>query len=186
MKGNKRIFLLIGPSGSGKTSLGECLKELGIPELTSHTTRKMREGEVDGLDYHFVTKEEFDKIEKVEYSEYAGNYYCLSKQELESKIGSNNQVFIVVDMNGANQIKAMYPEETIKIFIEASLDDLVERMRNRGDAKENIAKRISNAILDDELYNGDKCDYIIENKDLKKAKQALKSIAILEVKYKEE
>lgn len=176
----RKIFLLVGPSGSGKTTLGEYLKKISIPELVSHTTRKIRNGEVNGKTYYYTTKEEFDKTEKIEYSEYAGNYYCLSKDEVENKLNKHKQVFAIVDINGARQIKKIYPKETVSIFIEVTFDEMFERMKERGDSKKDIAKRISNAILNDELSNYDKCDYVIRNEYFETAKQSLKQIIKLE------
>lgn len=185
LKNTKRIFLLIGPSGSGKDTLGEHLKSKGIPELVSHTTRKMREGEIDGVNYHFITKEKFNKIERIEESNYSGNFYALSKSEVDSKLKEFNSVFAIVDINGYEQIKEKYPEETVSIYIEVTLDEMAYRMRQRGDKKEDIAKRISNAILTDELSNGKECDYIIRNEDglFNLSKEALDKIIILESVY---
>ena len=73
----KRIYVLMGPSGSGKTTLGMKLREIGIPELISHSTRPMRKGEKHGNPYYFVTKSEFYLLEKIEQTCYAVNFYCL-------------------------------------------------------------------------------------------------------------
>ena len=72
------IYILVGGSGAGKTSLGEKLRENGTNKIVSHTTRKMRVGEVDGKDYYFVSRDEFMAVEKLEYEEYANNYYGIS------------------------------------------------------------------------------------------------------------
>jgi len=69
------IYVIIGPSGSGKTTLGDYFRSLGMNELVSHTTRKMRPGEVDGISYHYVTEEEISVIDKIEESVYAGIKY---------------------------------------------------------------------------------------------------------------
>lgn len=178
----KKIFILVGASGSGKTTLGNYLKSIGIPELVSHTTRAMREGEVDGISYNFISKEDFVKIEKVEHAEYSGNYYCLSKKEVDEKLSQSDNVFAVTELKGLEQIKERYPEETVSIFIKVTLDEMVERMKARGDSKENIANRVSNAILNDELDNEYKCDYSITNDSLDKSKLVLEKIVKLESK----
>lgn len=159
----KKIFIIVGPSGSGKTTLGNYLKKAGIPELVSHTTRDKREGEIDNISYYFVDKEKFDKIEKIEYSNYSGNYYCLSKKEVENKLCKYDKVFAITDINGLKQIKEKYPKETVSIFIKVTLDEMVKRMNDRGDSKKDIAKRISNAILNDEFKNEKYCDFTIRN-----------------------
>lgn len=176
----KKIFVLVGPSGSGKTTLGEHLKSKGIPELVSHTTREMRKGEIDGVTYYYISKEEFDALDKIEYSEYAGNFYCLSRQEVEDKLSKYNYVFAITDIHGVQQIKKHYPQETVSIFIDVTFDEMVERMKERGDSKENIASRVAHAIISDELENGKYCDYIIRNDKLQKAKLALNRIIQLE------
>ena len=172
----KKIFILVGPSGSGKTTLGRYLESLGIPELISHTTRKPRKGEIEGKTYYFINKKEFDKIEKIEYSEYAGNYYCLSKKEIDNKLNQYNTVFAITDIHGMRQVKKQYPEETISIFIEVTMDEMIDRMLQRGDNEDNIAKRMSNAVLNNELENGKYCDYIVRNDKLYKSQLALNKI----------
>lgn len=176
----KKIFILVGPSGSGKTTLGRYLESLGIPELVSHTTREPRKGEIEGKSYYFINKEEFDKIERVEYSNYSGNFYCLSKKEVENKLSNYEIVFAVTDINGMKQIKKQYPEETVSIFIEVTMDEMIDRMLERGDNKESIAKRMSNAVLNEELKNGKYCDYIVRNNELHKAQHSLDQIIRLE------
>jgi len=79
------IYIVMGPSGSGKTLVGEYLKEKGMKELVSHATRAPRQGEVDGISYHFVDVLTFQETEKVEESAYAGNWYGVSKKEVAEK-----------------------------------------------------------------------------------------------------
>lgn len=176
----KKIFILVGPSGSGKTTLGAYLKSIGIPELVSHTTRKKRNGEINGISYYFISKEEFNNLEKIEYTNYDNNFYCLSKKEVEEKLHKYNNVFTITDINGVEQIKKKYPNETVAIFIETTIEEMIDRMKKRGDSKEKIADRIAHAIINDELENGKYCDYTIRNDDLEKAKLALSRIIQLE------
>lgn len=164
MNNSKKIFILVGASGSGKTTLGGFLKDMGIPELVSHTTRPMRDGEVEGVSYYFVSKGEFDKTDKIEYSEYAGNYYCLSKKETMDKLSKNKAVFAITDINGMTQIKEKYPNFVVPIYISIEKTETIEeRMSKRGDKAENIKKRIQNAIENDEFSNYKYCKYIIDN-----------------------
>lgn len=176
----KKIFILVGPSGSGKTTLGEYLKTLGVPELVSHTTRKMRKGEIDGVTYHFIDKKEFNKIKRIEESEYDGNFYCLSKEEVDNKLAKFDKVFAITDIDGMRQVKEKYPVETVSIFIEVTIDEMIDRMIARGDSEENVAKRISHAIENNELENGKYCDYTIRNDELFKAKHSLDQVIRLE------
>lgn len=174
---NKRIYILLGPSGAGKTTLGGYLKELGIPELVSHTTRPMREGEIDGVSYHFITREEFDAIEKAEFTDYGGSAYCLSKKEIEDKLKDNDIVFAITDINGVKQLKEKYPEVKV-IFITIPLEEMEIRMRARKDAEENIQKRLRNAIENKEHANIIYADYVIENFNIEESKKQIRDIVL--------
>ena len=167
---NKRLYCLVGASGSGKTTLAQYLKKDGVVELVSHTTRKPREkdGEVHGIHYYFITDEEFDKLEKIEESPYAGEYrYCLSVDEVEGKFENYDRLFAIVDLNGANQVKDNCKNRNIDvkmIYIQTDLEVMRARMEARGDSEENIVKRLNFAQQSDELANGKYADYIIDNR----------------------
>lgn len=163
MKNEGIIIVISGPSGSGKTSLGEILKRKGIPESVSNTTRKMRPGEVDGVSYYFTKEEDFDKIVKIEYSNYSGNKYCLSKDEVERHLDTTGVTFAITDIHGYKQVKEKYGDQVISIFLEVTYDEMIKRMEFRGDSKENISKRIQYAIMNDELSGGKDYDYVIRN-----------------------
>jgi guanylate kinase len=167
----KKILLLLGASGSGKSTIGTFLQTLGIPELISHSTRKPRWDEIDGKSYYFVTKEKFDKIDKLEYSDYSNNYYCLSRAEVERH--KENLVYCVVDSHGAEQIIKNYGKENVVvIYVNASYQEMRERMGRRGDSPEKIEERIKYAIETDEKYNDCKiADYFVDNGDLDICKQ---------------
>lgn len=167
---NKKLYCLVGASGSGKTTLAQYLKKDGVAELISHTTRQPREkdGEVHGVHYYFITDEEFDKIDKIEESPYAGEHrYCLSVDEVEGKFEKYDRLFTIVDLNGAMQIKDNCKIRNIDvkiIYIQTDLDIMRKRMEARGDSEENIVKRLNFAQKSDELANGKYADYIIDNR----------------------
>jgi guanylate kinase/CYTH domain-containing protein len=182
---DRKIFILMGSSGSGKTTLGNYLKEIGIPEIVSHTTRKMRKGEIPGVTYYYITKEEFDKIEKIEWTEYpkgSGNFYCLSKQEVENKLSQYGRVFAITDVNGVMQLKTHYPNEVEVIYVYTSLEETERRMRARGDKEEKIQERLQHALQSGELLNYPYADYVIENNDLEESKKRLFQIVSLKEK----
>ena len=157
----KKIWAIVGPSGSGKTSVGAgSLKESGVPEIVSHTTRKMREGEQEGINYYYVTKEEFDKLRKVEEVCYSGNYYCTSKDEIEQKLEKSDEVCIVVSIEGVEALKENYGDMVKSIFMNIDRDICIQRMIERNDTIEQIEKRIKNFDETHEFENGPKCDYI--------------------------
>jgi guanylate kinase len=178
MKGRK-IFILMGGSGTGKTTLGEYLKELGIAEMISHTTRAMRVNEVDGITYYYVSREEFDRIDKIEWTEYpkkSGLMYCLSRNEVEGKLSHYGSVFAITDSFGMKQVQEKYPNEVEVIYLTISLKEMERRMRSRGDSEEIIQSRLLQAKETKELENHAYADHIIENINLEDSKRQLKEI----------
>lgn len=162
------IYIVMGPSGSGKTLVGEYLKKLGIEALVSHTTRKPRIGEVQGVSYHFVDEASFKVEEKVEESIYDGNLYGVSRAEVEEKSGKGD-VFAVTDINGARAFRRIYRNQVRILYVHSSLRRMRERMKRRGDSKEGIRKRIRNYRVNDEGVNRLFADFILDNNSSKKS-----------------
>lgn len=163
---NKKIYCLIGASGSGKTAIAKALIKLGMSEIVSHTTRKAREGEVHGYDYYFVSNEEFDTIDKAEFASYGGNRYCISTDELNSKFKSNNNIVVVVEMNGYKQLKENCSSfaDVISIYVKTDINTMKERMLIRNDKIEDIQKRLDNALSTNEFDNEFLTDYVVDNR----------------------
>jgi len=172
----KNIYILMGASGSGKTTVGNYLKELGVSEIISHTTRSKREGEVEGETYYYVSREEFEKIEKIEEVKYQNNLYCISKKEIENKFEANDKLFVICDVNGMEQVKNSYPKHVVVIYLYTSLEEMEKRMRVRGDSEENVQGRLDYAKVTNELENGKYADILIENKELHETMQQVKHI----------
>lgn len=163
----RKLFCIIGASGSGKTTLGEYLKKNNIPEIVSHTTRQKRVGEIEGIHYYFVNDEQFNDIVKIEQSNYAGNNYCISLEEIESKLQQSDNIFSIVDFNGYKIIKEnckKYNIDVKMIYIKTDLDTMIFRMIQRGDSLENIEKRLNYAEEINEFDNEKYADYIIDNR----------------------
>jgi len=158
----KMIYIINGPSGTGKTLVGEYLKTKGIRELISHTTRKPRTGEVDGIAYHFVSEEVFSKTDKVEESVYAGNHYGVSKGEVIEKIHGGD-VFAVTDINGTKAFKKTFGDGVRVIYVGSSPRFLRKRMIQRGDSKESIRRRIATYRNSKEMKNTKHADFNVEN-----------------------
>lgn len=175
------IFLISGPSGSGKdTLLVELFKKR--PEIKfsiSSITRPMREGEVEGIKYNFITREAFEDMLKndmlLEYNIYAGNYYGTPKMPVIDAIDDGKDIIIEVDVNGASKIREKLPQ-AISIFImPPSYEVLRNRLSGRGtETQEVIDKRMEIALL--EIARATEYDYIVVNDDLSTAVDDLISI----------
>lgn len=178
---NRRLYILMGGSGTGKTTLGNYLKELGVPEIISHTTRDMRKGEIHGITYYFIDRNEFDSIEKVEWTEYpkgSGKMYCISKEEVEGKLAQHGKLFAITDAFGVEQLKAQYPNEVEVIYLYITLEEMEKRMRERGDNEKGIQERLVQAKETGELNNHDYANHFIENVDLEGSKRKIREIVL--------
>ena len=178
------ILVLSGPSGAGKSTLiKEMVKDIGPYYFSiSTTTRSPREGEVDGVDYFFVDKEEFqDDIAQELFLEYAlvhGNYYGTSLRPVEEALAEGKLVIFDIDVQGHASIKSRLPDITTSVFITPpSFNALKERLTNRGtDSQETIDKRLISA--EEELGEIGSFDFVIVNDDLPKAIKEIKAAAL--------
>lgn len=157
------LFLITAPSGAGKTTI---CKQVGIwSECVSHTTRPKRVGELEGITYYYVSKDEFKDMENdelfVESVEYDGNKYGLSVSELNSRLSSGRKnAYVIVEHDGYKQIKEKYPN-AVGIFIHMSKEDCMANMLLRGDSVESASRRIEK--YDEEIANRIDYDYVIKN-----------------------
>jgi guanylate kinase len=169
------ILVITGPSGVGKgTLIKELLNRLpGLQLAVSATTREPREGEVNGRDYHFLSREDFDRRveagEFVEHAVYAGNRYGTLRSELARPARC---IVLEIDVQGARQVRETLPE-AVRIFIEPpSFEDLARRLARRGaDSQEQIDRRLEAAR--EELAAGDDFDHRIINDELQRASREL-------------
>ena len=172
----KNLIIISAPSGSGKTTLCRALqrRDESIRFSVSCTTREKRKGEIDGVDYTFLTDQEFKKlIENGDFAEWEqihGNYYYGTlKSILEAAIRQQELLLLELDVKGAMSIKNIYSGKTLSIFVEPpSMDDLRTRLVKRGtDSEERIAKRLER--LSAELEYKSNFDHHIINDDIKQA-----------------
>jgi len=172
---NRGLLLVISaPSGAGKTTIvREVLQRFPSFEFSvSATTREMRPGEINGRDYFFLSKSDFEnKIaggELVEYEEIYSNYYGTLKGEIERAISAGENIVFDVDVKGGLSIKKKFPQ-AVTIFIKPpSFEILKERLEMRGsETKEQIERRLKRVPM--ELEKGEFYDYIIINDDLERA-----------------
>lgn len=172
------LFVISGPSGAGKGTLVKALVEQ-VPDAwlsVSATTRKPREGEVDGKHYHFISNDQFDDLVRqdgfLEWAQVHSNKYGTPRAQVEQAIAEGKQAILEIDVQGAFQIKEKIPQ-SILVFIEPpSLEILEERLRGRGTETEDvIAARMSVATM--ELLEKIKYDIAIVNDDLDVAAKEL-------------
>lgn len=177
------LFIFSAPSGAGKTSLVTsllaCTQHIGVS--VSHTTRAPRPGEVDGKNYHFVSKEEFISMAGegafLEHAQVFDNYYGTSQAWVEAELEAGRDVILEIDWQGAQQVRRLI-KDTVNVFIAPpSISALRERLRNRKqDDEETIERRMRDAR--NEISHFVEYDYLIINDDFDNTLQELRSIVI--------
>ena len=176
------LFILSSPAGGGKTTLANLLiKEIpNLKRVITCTTRKPRPGEKNGVDYYFLSKEEFEKrIKENDFLEYAivhGNYYGTPKKEVEEELQKGFDLLLVIDVQGMRQIVSNKKDVVTVFILPPSLDELVRRMKERGDSEEEIQKRLKTAKK--EIPAWKEYNYVVINDNLDKAKENIKYIIL--------
>jgi guanylate kinase len=181
-----RALVITGPSGVGKGTLIRGLMErLGDLELSvSATTRAARAGERDGVDYHFLSREEFDRLlaagEFVEHADYAGNRYGTLRVELEQRLRAGRPVVLEIEVQGARQLREAMPE-ALQVFIAPpSLDSLRARLTGRGtDDVEEVERRLR--VAEGELAAQPEFGHVVVNDRLEEALDQLAEIVTREL-----
>ena len=174
-----RLVVVSGPSGVGKgTVLKYVLENENFVYSVSATTRQKREGEENGVNYFFVTKDDFsgmiDRNELIEYASYNGNYYGTPKFFVEDMLARGKNVILEIEVKGAVQIKSLVPGAVFVFIAPESKEGLAERLRGRGTETEDVvAGRL--AIAENEIRSCLMYDYIVVNKD-GKAKECAEDI----------
>ena len=164
------LFVLSSPSGAGKTTIARMLldQDSGISLSVSATTRPMREGEVEGRDYHFVTDAEFDRmVESGQFLEWAhvfGRRYGTLENEVRKSIDAGCDVLLDIDWQGTQQLKQVDPDIVRVFILPPSMAELERRLRARGtDSDEVIASRMERAAA--EISHWAEYDYVLVNED---------------------
>lgn len=165
-----QLVVLSGPSGAGKDSLLQRMKQLGFPFhfVVTATTRPPRPGEVDGVDYHFVSRERFQEmIQRGELLEYAlvyGDYKGIPRRQVEEALRSGKDVILRIDVQGAATIRKLAPEAVLIFLTAASEEELIQRLRARNtEDPEALARRIATAR--EELKRVEEFDYVVVNRE---------------------
>ncbi|QIC66190.1 guanylate kinase [Acinetobacter schindleri] len=177
------LFVVSAASGTGKTSLVKALLERvnNLHVSVSHTTRGQRPGELDGVHYHFSTKENFLNLVNeggfIEYAEVFGNYYGTAQATVKEQLAKGHDVLLEIDWQGAQQVRRLFPESKQIFILPPSQFDLRQRLSNRGtDSVDVIEHRLSCAVEDMQQYVN--FDYVIINDDFNKALHDLEAVII--------
>ncbi|MDD6708120.1 MAG: guanylate kinase [Eubacterium pyruvativorans] len=182
-KQNGKLFVISGPSGAGKGTIVNAVMDQADPSGTalsiSMTTREPRPGEEDGVNYFFVTKEEFRRqIEAggfLEYAEVYDHYYGTPKSKVMEKLNQGKDVILEIDIQGALNVKKAFPEGVLIFILPPSMEVLRSRLTGRGtDAPEVIERRLSKTW--GELTFIDRYDYGVVNDDLEEAVETVQAI----------
>lgn len=177
------LFVVSAPSGAGKTSLvRELIERLdGIQVSVSHTTRPQRNGEVNGVNYHFTERSVFeDMIARGEFFEHArvfDNYYGTSSRAVQALLDAGQDVVLEIDWQGARQVRDRMPDAVTLFIMPPSRHELEHRLANRGtDEHAVIVRRMQDAVS--EMSHHDEYDYLIINDDFTTAFEELKAVIV--------
>jgi len=175
------LYIVSAPSGAGKTSLVKALLKAdpAIRLSVSYTTRTPRPGETDGRDYHFVSRQQFEKMlaegEFLEHAEVYGNLYGTSKGSITRDLNAGHDILLEIDWQGAEQVRRHFPQSATIFILPPSFNALRTRLAGRGqDSDEVIERRLAAAAHD--VAHAEAFDYIIVNDDFDHALQDLIAI----------
>jgi guanylate kinase len=177
------LFVISAPSGAGKTSLVHALLNINpqIALSVSYTTRPPRAGEIDGKDYHFVSRAQFLEMaarsEFLESAEVYGNLYGTSQTWISQETAKGHDVLLEIDWQGAKQVRKLFPECITLFILPPSLEALEQRLNGRGkDNAEVIAKRL--AAVREDVSHVAEFDYVIINDNLNEALRELNAVVL--------
>ncbi len=175
--------MISAPSGGGKTTLIQALlqKNSQIQSVVTHTTRPMREGEINDTHYHFVSVHQFEGMihnhELIEWAHVYDQYYGTSKAAIDKVLKENKTPILNIDWQGAQNVRKLYSERALMIFIlPPNLSELETRLKARGDSNESIARRLASA--EEEITHAEEYDHVIVNDHFEQALQELEQLII--------
>lgn len=179
------LIVVSGPSGVGKGTVCAALRKR-MPELTysvSATTRAPREGEQEGVNYFFKTVPEFKRMiqndELIEWAQYVGNYYGTPRRFVEETLASGKDILLEIEVQGAVQVKQRFPQGIFIFLVPPTMEDLRERILNRGTETEtSLTNRLDAAS--DEFKQIHQYDYVVINDEVESACERVRAIIIAE------
>lgn len=175
------LYIYAAPSGAGKSSLVNALIE-SVPAIevsVSHTTRPPRQGEEDGVHYHFVSRENFESMVAegafLEHARVFDNFYGTAKSSIQQRLDEGTDVILEIDWQGARQVRKQFPQSVSVFILPPNRQALEDRLRARGqDSEEIIARRMGDAIS--EMSHYAEFDYLVINDDFDTARSELAAI----------
>ena len=182
---NKGLMLVVsGPAGSGKGTVnGMLMKREDFAFSVSATTRQPRPGEIDGVNYHYVSREEFlariESGDMLEYTEYCGNFYGTPLKEAKEVLDSGKNLILEIEVEGARTVKAKYPDAVLVLLLPPTYSEQEARLRGRAtETEEKILERLARAK--EEVALADCYDYVVYNFDGKPDQAAAQILSIVE------
>lgn len=178
------MLVISGPAGSGKGTVNAMLLARDdFAFSVSATTRAPRPGEIDGVNYHYITRESFlSRIESgdmLEYTEYCGNFYGTPKKEAEEVLRTGKNLILEIEVEGAQNVKKKYPDAVLVLLLPPSYSEQESRLRGRGtETEQKILERLARAK--EEVALADQYDYVVYNYDGKANEAADQILAIVE------
>ncbi len=181
---NGLMLVVSGPAGSGKGTVNAMLLEReDFAFSVSATTRAPRPGEIDGVNYHYITREDFlsriDSGDMLEYTEYCGNFYGTPLKEAEEVLRSGKNLILEIEVEGAQNVKAKYPDAVLVLLLPPSYSEQEARLRGRGtETEDKILQRLARAK--EEVALADCYDYVVYNYDGRAWEAAEQILSIVE------
>lgn len=179
------LFIISGPAGVGKGTVGAALrkKNRNVVYSVSATSRLPRPGEVEGVNYFFKTREEFQQMiengEFLEWAEYVHNYYGTPKKFVFEQLEKGNDVFLEIEVQGAMKVKKNYPDGIFIFLLPPDMEELHQRIKNRGtEDDEIIARRL--AVAKEEIRMMRNYDYVVVNDQVDRAVEKIEAIITAE------
>lgn len=182
------LTVISGPSGSGKGTVVKRIKEMreDIGVSVSATTRSPRDGEIDGREYYFITHADFEEKlargEILEHTVYCGNYYGTPKSEVDRVVSAGKDLILEIEVEGAAQIKKLYPDAVTVMLIPPTLDELRARLEGRGsEDSATVEKRLCRAL--EEIKLAYEYDFVVVNENGKIDECASKILEIVNAEH---